>query len=242
VKKAISARSKSRKNRRQNGRIPIIAEIAKESFIEGVASWFSENVTERVINDHDLRQYSSDITSITLTDELKLWLKLHVVYRYCPRREEIFDDYLVNLSAGKFVEYLLDHPFAQHLLNDETIFNLSLLYNHCEQFIIDFLEKNHSMSEFIEYFGLNFDEDISGYYKHHSEKEQFLHLRIPRMKYRIRRCGCNAVDKFTCIEKICVEFEVASVDPGTGQTSFDWIQAEIHLSNLIDKVVKKAIK
>jgi hypothetical protein len=153
VKRVVSARSKSRVSKRQNKRSLILANIVKESFIEDVLLWFSENPTKTRLDDYNDDRIGHDLVEITLTDDLKPWIR----YKKLIERTVIIDCYLSEVSLGDLIQYILPEPFSKRIMGEETKFNLNILYRHLEAFIYDYLSKSkyRTVEEVLKYLHLN---------------------------------------------------------------------------------------
>ena len=211
MKKKKSARSCSREVNRLNNRLPLIAEIVKESFLEDVSEYFTENIGDLVYSDVDTYiNYSYPNGNSLYLDQNTLRVKAAVrIYRSWKEKNIELDKYLEEYTSGEIIDYLFSMSFAQAIVRDETKFNLSLLYNHCEEFVLGALKKRSNVKDIIGLFGL--DLDLNVHFNSFDSKGEALNYKFPKNLngLTIRREGSRFEDgKFLYVQNIHVEVKI----------------------------------
>lgn len=207
-----------------------------ESIKEDLMNYFSAHPETNSIGEKPTRQ-SPYIAQISLTDDLRLWVSAFIRYTYYPRDYKIVNNYINTLSVGDIVEYILDYDFVQSVISKETKYYLTTLYDLCEYYIKNYLsKKDYTLGEIIDHFSLIWARDIT-YYDCGTIPEARKTI-LPK-EFSISRFGSDRVDKeFKYISEICVDYKLVGRDDSGRKTTTN-INIDIHLSDLIDKVLQK---
>ena len=199
-----------------------MAKIVMESIKEDLMNYFSSHPEINSIGEKPTRQ-SPYFAQISLTDDLRLWVNAFIRYTYYPRNDKVVNDCINTLSVGDIVEYILDYDFVQSVISKETKYYLTTLYDLCEYYIKNYLsKKDYTLGEIMDHFSLIWARDVT--YFDCGTIEEARKTPLPK--------------EFNYISEICVNYRLVERDNSGRQTATN-INIDIHLSDLIDKVLQK---
>ena len=213
-----------------------MAKIVVESIKEDLMNYFSAHPETNSIGEKPTRQ-SPYFAQISLTDDLRLWVNAFIRYTYYPRNDKVVNNYINTLSVGDIIEYILDYDFVQSVISKETKYYLTTLYDLCEYYIKNYLsKKDYTLGEIMDHFSLIWARDVT--YCDCGTIQEARKTLLPK-EFSISRFGSDKADKeFNYVSELCVDYRLVGRDDN-GRKTVTNINIDIHLSDLIDKVLQK---